>query len=118
MLLLALLLSAGAEEQPTLIRVGGQALPADRAGQDDPRPAGVRTISLDLQSADIHSVLRLFADVSGMNFVASDDVKGTVTVTMQDVPWDQALAVILLSKGLAAESDGQRILMVEPIAGR
>ena len=70
-------------------------------------------ISLDLVDADIHSVLRLIAEVSGMNVVASDEVSGSVTVRLEDVPWDVALQAILASKGLAATVDGN-ILRVAP----
>ncbi|MBM75268.1 MAG: hypothetical protein CMK59_07690 [Proteobacteria bacterium] len=62
--------------------------------------AGVQTISLELQDADIHSVIRLFADATGRNFVLDDTVQGKVTVFLKDVPWDQALQAILMSKGL------------------
>ncbi|MCD6571606.1 MAG: type IV pilus secretin PilQ [Deltaproteobacteria bacterium] len=64
-----------------------------------PKYRGKR-ISLDLQNADIHNVLRIIADVSGLNIVTSDDVKGTITIRLKDVPWDQALDVILESKDL------------------
>jgi type IV pilus assembly protein PilQ len=55
---------------------------------------------LDFENADIHSVIRIFAEVSGRNFILDESVKGRVTVRLQDVPWDQALAAILLSQGL------------------
>ena len=60
----------------------------------------VPTVNLDFENADIHSVIRIFAEVSGRNFILDDSVKGRVTVRLQDVPWDQALAAILLSQGL------------------
>jgi hypothetical protein len=60
----------------------------------------VPTVNLDFQQADIHSVIRIFAEVSGRNFILDDSIKGKVTVRLQDVPWDQALAAILLSQGL------------------
>ena len=65
-----------------------------------------RRISLDLVDADIHSVLRLIAEVADVNIIASDAVSGTVTVRLVDVPWDQALAAILSAKGLGAQSFG------------
>ncbi|GEM_PF-4048294 len=70
-------------------------------------------ISLDLVDADIHQVLRLIAEVSGLNVVASDEVSGSVTVRLEDVPWDLALQAILTSKGLAATVNGG-ILQVGP----
>jgi len=57
-------------------------------------------ITLDFQNADIHNVLRIIGDVSGLNLVTSDEVKGTITIRLKDVPWDQALDVVLESKDL------------------
>ncbi len=54
-----------------------------------------RKLSLDFKDADIQDVLRLIADVSGINFVSNTDVTGRITIKMNDVPWDQALDVIL-----------------------
>lgn len=64
-----------------------------------PKYKGER-ITLDFQNADIHNILRIIADVSGLNIVTSDEVKGTVTIRLKDVPWDQALDVVLESKDL------------------
>ncbi|MHB8834691.1 MAG: type IV pilus secretin PilQ [Candidatus Methylomirabilia bacterium] len=67
----------------------------------DAEPAGVpakyagRKITLDFLEADITDIFRLVADVSGMNIVATDDVKGKRSVKMTEVPWDQALDLIL-----------------------
>jgi type IV pilus assembly protein PilQ len=73
-----------------------------------------RRINLDLVEADIHAVFRLISHVSRLNIVSGDDVKGTVTVRLIDVPWDQALAVILQAKGLASQQFGN-IVRVAPI---
>ena len=59
-----------------------------------------RRIDLDLKDADIHNVLRLLADVGRVNVVTADDVSGNVTIRMRNVPWDQALDVVLQAKGL------------------
>jgi type IV pilus secretin PilQ/predicted competence protein len=59
-----------------------------------------RRISLDFKEVDIADVLRLIAEVSDLNVIAGDEVKGAVTIRLVDVPWDQALDVILLTKGL------------------
>lgn len=75
-----------------------------------PRYTGNR-ISLDLQHADIGDVLRLIADVSGLNIITSSGVKGTVTTRMVDVPWEQALEVILKLHGLTQERHGNVILI-------
>jgi type IV pilus assembly protein PilQ len=63
-------------------------------------------ITLDFQNADIQNILRIIADVSGLNIVTSDEVKGTVTIKLKDVPWDQALDVVLESKDLDKMSLG------------
>jgi len=68
-----------------------------------------RRISLDFKDIDIHNVLRLLADVGQVNIVTSDDVKGSVTIRMVDVPWDQALDVILKAKGLGMQREGNLI---------
>lgn len=73
-----------------------------------------RRLSLDLQEADIHTVFRFISDFADVNIVASDDVKGTVTVRMKDVPWDEALAAVLNAKGLGAQRYGN-ILRVAPL---
>ncbi|MBN2297553.1 MAG: type IV pilus secretin PilQ [Deltaproteobacteria bacterium] len=57
-------------------------------------------ITLDFQNADIHNIIRIIADVSGLNIVTSDEVKGNITIRLKDVPWDQALDVVLESKDL------------------
>ncbi|HME68993.1 MAG TPA: type IV pilus secretin PilQ, partial [Myxococcota bacterium] len=59
-----------------------------------------RRISLDLKEVDINDVLRLIAEVSDLNVIAGDEVTGKVTIRLVDVPWDQALDVILLTRGL------------------
>ncbi|MEE2901113.1 MAG: type IV pilus secretin PilQ [Myxococcota bacterium] len=74
-----------------------------------------RRISLDLKDAEIHNVLRLLADVAKLNIVASDDVSGTVTLKLRNVPWDQALDIILQSKALDKTKNGN-IIRVAPLA--
>lgn len=70
-----------------------------------------RRIDLDVKGADIHDVLRLLADVGRVSIVVGDDVQGSVTVRMRQVPWDQALEVILRTKGFYAERDGDVIVV-------
>ena len=74
-----------------------------------------RRISLDLKDAELHNVLRLLADVAKLNIVASDDVSGTVTLKLRNVPWDQALDIILQSKALDKTRNGN-IIRVAPLA--
>ena len=71
-------------------------------------------ISLDFQNADINDILRLIADVSGFNIIAGPDVKGTVTTRMVDIPWDQALDVVLKINGLDQELQ-DNIIRVAPV---
>jgi type IV pilus assembly protein PilQ len=66
-------------------------------------------VSFDFKDADIRDVLRILADVSGFNFVVSKDVKGTVTLRLSNVPWDQALDVVLEDSGLGAIVEGNVI---------
>jgi type IV pilus assembly protein PilQ len=74
-----------------------------------------RRIDLDLKDADIHNVLRLIADVGRVNIVTADNVSGSVTIRMRNVPWDQALDVVLQSKGLGMVRQGNMI-RVAPLA--
>ena len=72
-----------------------------------------RRISLDFKEVEIADVLRLIADVSELNIIAGDEVKGEVTIRLVDVPWDQALDVILLTKGLGFVRVGN-VLRIAP----
>jgi type IV pilus assembly protein PilQ len=74
-----------------------------------------RHIDLDFKDADIHNILRLLSDVGQVNIVTADDVGGTVTIRMRDVPWDQALDVILQAKHLGMVRDGN-LIRVAPLA--
>ena len=68
-----------------------------------------RIISLDFQDADIKSVLRLMAEYGNMSIISGEDVKGTVSLTMKNVPWTQALDSILDVKGLTKKQMGDVI---------
>lgn len=70
-------------------------------------------ISLDFQNRDIHDVIRIIGEVSGKNIVVSDSVAGRVTVKMKDVPWDQALDIILSSRNLGQEESGNVITVYD-----
>jgi type IV pilus assembly protein PilQ len=74
-----------------------------------------RRIDLDLKDADIHNILRLLADVGRVNIVTADDVSGNVTIRMRNVPWDQALDVVLQAKGLGMVRNGN-LIRVAPLA--
>lgn len=64
-----------------------------------------RPISIDLENADIHTVLRALSEYAGVNIVAGKDVSGTVTVRLHNVPWRQALEIILKASGYAFRED-------------
>jgi type IV pilus assembly protein PilQ len=66
-------------------------------------------ISLDFKDADIHNILRLIGEVSNLNIITSDDVKGKITIRLMSVPWDQALEVILTTKNLIKLEEGNII---------
>ena len=66
-------------------------------------------VSLDFKDADVHNVLRLLAEVSKLNIVATEDVKGKVTLRLFDVPWDQALDIVLNVLGLESVQEGNVI---------
>ncbi len=63
-------------------------------------------IDLDYKKSDIHDLMRLLADVGGVNIIVPDDITARVTIRLRRVPWDQALDVILASKGLGYKMEG------------
>ncbi len=71
-------------------------------------------ISLDFQGADLRAVLRTFAEISGLNIVIDPAVQGSVDVALRDVPWDQALDIILRANKLGYSVDGT-IVRVAPL---
>jgi type IV pilus assembly protein PilQ len=83
---------------------------------DDTNYTGQK-ISLVFDSADIRSILQLIGDVSNLNILASDDVKGNITLRLIDVPWDQALSLILETSDLGKIQQGNvvRILPKEKL---
>jgi type IV pilus assembly protein PilQ len=89
-------------------------LPAQVGGKSTRRYSG-RRIDLDFKDADIHNILRLLSEVGGVNVVTADNVGGTVTIRMRDVPWDQALDVVLQAKSLGMVRQGN-LLRVAPLA--
>jgi type IV pilus assembly protein PilQ len=74
-------------------------------------------ISVDFQEADLHAVFRFLAEVSGLNIVVSDKIKGTVTLKLHRVPWDQVLDIVLANYGLGYVMIGNvmRIATLEEI---
>jgi len=72
-------------------------------------------ISLNFQDIEVRAVLQLIADFTELNLVASDTVNGNITLRLQNVPWDQALELVLKTKGLDSRQIGN-VLMVAPAA--
>ena len=71
-------------------------------------------VSLDFQDADLRAVLRVFAEVSGLNIVIDPTIQGSVDVALRDVPWDQALDVILRANPLGYSVEGT-IVRIAPL---
>lgn len=70
-------------------------------------------LSLNFQSIEVRSLLQVIADFTNFNVITSDSVAGTVTLRLQDVPWDQALDIILQAKGLGVRKTGN-VLWIAP----
>ena len=90
------------------------------AGQDPPAEDGAaefsgHLVSLDFQQADLRAVLRTFSAISGLNVVIDPGVAGVVDVALRDVPWDQALDVILRTNRLGYAVEGS-IVRIVPLA--
>ncbi len=77
-------------------------------------------LSLNFQDIEVRSVLQLIADFTGLNIVVSDDVTGSLTLRLKNVPWDQALDIIMKTKGLAMRRQGNVLFIdkAENIAAR
>ena len=71
-----------------------------RTAQEDKKEYSGERLTLNFQDIDVRSVLQLLADTSGQNIVVSDSVTGNLTLRLQNVPWDQALDIVLRTKGL------------------
>lgn len=83
------------------------------------RPSGSQSytgkkISLDFQDIEVRRVLQLLADFTGINMVAADSVQGNITLRLKDVPWDQALDIILKTKNLDKRRNGS-VIWIAPV---
>ena len=74
-----------------------------------------KKISLDFQDIEVRRVLQLLADFTGINMVAADTVQGNITLRLKDVPWDQALDIILKSKNLDKRRNGN-VIWIAPVS--
>ncbi|MGH8786245.1 MAG: type IV pilus secretin PilQ [Cupriavidus necator] len=72
-------------------------------------------LSLNFQNIDIRSLLQVFADFTNLNIITSESVQGNITLRLKDVPWDQALQIVMDAKGLASRRNGN-VLWVAPKA--
>ncbi|EPJ77356.1 type II and III secretion system protein [Pseudomonas sp. CFII64] len=86
----------------------------DRRNAEKPVYTGEK-LSLNFQDIDVRSVLQLIADFTSLNLVASDTVEGNITLRLQNVPWDQALDLVLRTKSLDKRLIGN-VLMIAPAA--
>ena len=108
-------LAAGAQSaavSPTVLLAQTPSQPGSGSGQR--RSYSGNPVSLDFQQADLRAVLRVFAEISGLNIVIDPTVKGTVDVALRDVPWDQALDIILRANKLGYSVDGT-VVRIAPI---
>ena len=99
--------SPAAVEVPAAIEV------LEEGGLIDGKEYRGRRVSLDFKDVEIADVLRLIAEVSDLNIIAGDEVNGNVTIRLVEVPWDQALDVILMTKGLGFVRVGN-VLRIAP----
>ncbi len=83
-------------------------------GQPNERRYTGSPVSMDFQGADLRAVLRTFAEISGLNVIIDPRVNGTVDVQLKDVPWDQALDIILRANSLGYVVDGT-IVRIAPL---
>jgi type IV pilus assembly protein PilQ len=68
-------------------------------------------LSLNFQNIDVRAVLQVIADFTGLNIITSDTVQGSLTLRLKDVPWDQALDIIMQTKGLDMRKNGNVVLI-------
>jgi type IV pilus assembly protein PilQ len=91
-----------------------------RASADEKKEYTGERLTLNFQDIDVRSVLQLLADTSGQNIVVSDSVTGSLTLRLQNVPWDQALDIVLRTKGLDKRRQDNVIIIgpTEELASR
>ena len=94
-------------------QAAAQAPAGQPIGPAQPRYTG-NPVSLDFQGADLRAVLRTFSEISGLNLVIDPTIQGTVDVALRDVPWDQALDIILRANKLGYVVDGT-IVRIAPL---
>lgn len=105
-LLLALLLSPVILNSSIVYSASAQEDEISAAVKDGKFDAGRKSLSFYFQNIEVRSLLQLIAKSSGLNFIISDTVKGTVTLNLKNVTWQQALAVIMKTQGLTSRQVG------------
>lgn len=85
----------------------------ERRQQEKPKYTGER-VSLSFQDVPVRALLQIIADVADVNMVVSDSVSGSMALRLENVPWDQALDIILKSKGLGMQREGN-VVLVAPL---
>lgn len=98
---------------PAAVEVPAAIEVLEEGGLIDGKEYRGRRVSLDFKDVEIADVLRLIAEVSDLNIIAGDEVSGNVTIRLVEVPWDQALDVILMTKGLGFVRVGN-VLRIAP----
>ena len=106
--------SAGAKSEPAAL-AGSQSWGFLTGSSDVGRKYHGQRISMDFKDADLTNVFRIIAEVSNLNIITADDVKGKVSVRLVNVPWDQALDIVLRSKSLGAVQEGN-VLRIAPLS--
>ncbi|HPQ96260.1 MAG TPA: type IV pilus secretin PilQ [Thiolinea sp.] len=86
-----------------------------RPGEEEKKVFNGEKLSLNFQDIEVRAVLQLLADFTDKNIVVSDSVNGNITVRLKDVPWDQALDIVLQSKNLGMRANGN-VIWVAPQA--
>ncbi len=85
----------------------------EKRERDKPKWSGDR-LTLQFQDMDLKAILHTLGDFAGLNIVISDDVQGSMALNLVNVPWDQALDIILKSKGLGKRQEGN-VIMIAPV---
>jgi type IV pilus assembly protein PilQ len=104
--------SAYQADNQLIIEVRAKADDVAKSSGGKPKYVGEK-LSLNFQNVEVRSVLQVIADFTGKNIITSDTVTGNLTLRLKDVPWDQALDIILQSKGLDKRENGN-VIWVAP----
>jgi len=105
--------SAYQADSKFFLEVRSLAEDSDKLTRGRPNQAGYvgEKLSLNFQNVEVRAVLQVIADFTGLNIITSDTVTGNLTLRLKDVPWDQALDIMLQAKGLGKRQTGNVILI-------